>query len=254
MGKYIMARFSSIAASVCGDKHFRKQQPCEDGYVCYPLSSNSQLIMVCDGAGSAKKAVQGVAISLYEIVERAKAIKSWSQEAIYSLFDAAHTAILKEAQVQKVDIKEYSTTLLVAVIDAVNQKVYVAQVGDGTIVFKKDNVIKRLNQDQSAFLDQTDFISNRSWKKNVKYAELSNVSFLALQTDGVDPINTNLSTGLPFKPFYEHIFGWFESKDKENQASLTHKQAMLEQFLDSKALKAKTDDDKTLVLFEIGHK
>ncbi len=217
-------RFNLAAASRRGRSHehegtFRD----DDFFINNDSVSGWTVIIVADGAGSAKNSREGSRIAVEtagnhltntfagEFSSKISGyLSEWdsdqnSQNTIHKEFHylfhkMATIAIQKieeEAQQHGVPVKEYSTTLLVAVVKKEGGNTFLATfwMGDGAIAVygPKSNVRLMGAPDSGEFAGQTRFLdrnalADQGYAKRVRIGRFQNISAVILMTDGVsDP-------------------------------------------------------------------
>lgn len=216
--------FSIAAASRRGRSHehggtFRD----DDFFIFDDQESGWSVMIVADGAGSAKSSREGSRLAVEAagkyLVESLAGefgskisglLATWdsdatSQNAIgtefhyffHKMAGNAIQAIEQEAQAQNAPVKEYSTTLLAAAVkkDGANTFLATFWMGDGAIAtYGPRGTVKLMGTpDGGEFAGQTRFLdrnalSDQGFGKRVRVGRLQNVSSVILMTDGVsDP-------------------------------------------------------------------
>jgi serine/threonine protein phosphatase PrpC len=216
--------FRIAAASRRGRSHehmgsFRE----DDFFIDHNQATGWSVIIVADGAGSAKSSREGSRIAVQtsghllvealagDLGEKVSAsLSNWDKDTavtkeigdrFYSFFhEMAKTAIEKieqRALSQTAPVKDYSTTLLVAAIKKEGERTFLATfwMGDGAIAaYGPSNTVKLMGSpDGGEFAGQTRFldsqaISDASFSKRVSVGYLQNLTSIILMTDGVsDP-------------------------------------------------------------------
>lgn len=216
--------FSIAAASRRGRSHehggsFRD----DDFYISDDSTTGWSVLIVADGAGSAKNSREGsriaVATAGKHLVDSLAGefgakisgyLATWdadatSQNAIgtefhyffHKMAGAAIQAIEQEAQTQNAPVKEYSTTLLATAVkqDGANTFLATFWMGDGAIAaYGPRGTVKLMGTpDGGEFAGQTRFLdrnalADQGFGKRVRVGRLPNVSSVILMTDGVsDP-------------------------------------------------------------------
>jgi len=218
------AGFSIAAASRRGRSHehggsFRD----DDFFISDDPATGWSVLIVADGAGSAKSSREGSRIAVEmagkHLVDNLASelgtkvsglLGTWdsdasSQNAIgtefhyffHKMAGNAIQAIEQEAQAQNAPVKEYSTTLLAAAVkkDGANTFLATFWMGDGAIAaYGPRGTVKLMGTpDGGEFAGQTRFLdrnalADQGFGKRVRVGRLQNVSSVILMTDGVsDP-------------------------------------------------------------------
>jgi serine/threonine protein phosphatase PrpC len=213
------------AGSIRGRSHAHIGSFRDDDFFIYEDDKNNwSIIIVADGAGSAKCSRKGSYIACqtagelirskiessyaeiidkineYDIAENGRKLKEEFYYLLGNAFKYAVESIGVEAQTKNIAIKEYSTTLLASICFQFNNKklfVASAMIGDGAIgiYFKEDNKINILGEpDSGEFAGQTRFLdisilSDGNFWERVNVGIYDNPTALLLMTDGIsDPI------------------------------------------------------------------
>ncbi len=246
-------QWSVVAVSLNGTSHQKRDTPCQDAHYWQAVSSDILIAGVADGAGSVTLSEVG---SLLAVQTAVKAIASkiaklstpdsdegWSDLLIGGLEDAL-AAVRSEADVRQVNMRELSTTLLIAVVTS--GIVAAIQVGDGAIVVanKMGNVIAITAPPIEESLDLATFLTSPN---GIDSAQIclweGQPAQLAMFSDGLQMLALQMPQGVAHTPFFTPLFKFIaETKDLD----LAHQE--LEGFLRSPRVCDRTDDDLTLLL------
>jgi hypothetical protein len=134
-------------------------------------------------------------------------------------------------------------TLLAAIITE-DASVFI-QVGDGTWVIEEDGRYRCATWPvKGEFANQTTFITSPRWAEVIQCEQTwGHLSAVAGFTDGLQDVALQLSTRSAHPPFFDSMFSAVRTAEDERRLE----QALAE-FLNSDAVNARTDDDKSLVL------
>lgn len=216
--------FSIAAASRRGRSHEHGGSFRDDDFFISDDQSNGWSVMiVADGAGSAKYSREGSRIAVEtagkHLVDSLAGefgakisglLGAWDSDAtsqqtigtefhyfFHKMAGNAIQAIEQEAQAQNAPVKEYSTTLLVAAVKKEGTNTFLATfwMGDGAIAaYGPRGTVKLMGTpDGGEFAGQTRFLdrnalADQGFGKRVRVGCLQNVSSVILMTDGVsDP-------------------------------------------------------------------
>ena len=193
----------------------------DDFYIGRSPSSNWDILIVADGAGSASSSRWGSKLAVEaagnylmsilgseEAVSLDQAIKTWTtdqrkvgeevQKLFRSMTTAAIDSVEKEALSKNVSAKDYSTTLLVVITKQYTEGIFIASfwVGDGAIVaYDQQGKVRLMGRpDSGEFAGQTRFLdrsalSPDSFASRVAIGLYPDLLAIILMTDGVsDPI------------------------------------------------------------------
>lgn len=217
------------------------------------------MVAVADGAGSARRSERGS----QRAVEVALKAADWAARALLAnkpdiepadwydlmcwVFGQARRAVVLRARTEHTALRDYATTLTVAV--AAGGWLAAAQIGDGAVVVQdaggKMSAVTRLQKGEYA--NETRFLTERNVLKRLDcWADRCPVKALAVMSDGLVRLALRLPSGEPHPPFFHPLFQFvstLESADPTSQPGQS-----LEAFLASERVCARTDDDKSLVL------
>ena len=236
-----------VAASKRGRSHAHEGKPRDDEFQLYHNDNNGwYIIAVADGAGSAKYSRKGSEVAcktciehckqlLLEpteleksIIELSKAEEGASNRNISTLLytiiggaaHKAHIAILDTAKANDDEVRDYSTTLLLAICKKFDFGWFVASfwVGDGAMcIYDKDRQYIRLlgtpdggeYAGQTRFLTMKEIFTPESLMARLKYSIEDDFSALILMTDGIsDPFfetDLNLNKIEKWNELWENI-------------------------------------------------
>lgn len=249
-----------VAASKRGRSHAHEGKARDDHFQLYHNDENGWYIMaVADGAGSAKFSRKGSAVACETCVEHCKQALSEPtqlEEAIVELSKAeagtsnrtistliyniiggaahkAHRAILETAAANEDQVRDYSTTLLLAICKKFDFGWFVASfwVGDGAMCIydKERQYIKLLGTPdggeyagQTRFLTMKEIFTPESIMSRLKYSIEKDFSALMLMTDGIsDPFfetDANLNRIEKWNDLWENINSEVELTDDNSES------------------------------------
>ena len=246
---YDKVRWKVVSASVVGTSHQKTGLPCQDSNY-YRIVGDFLVAAVADGAGSAKLSQEGSALASQASVDKAcelvgSGVESF-EEVLASAFSAAKSAIESKADSCGNPIRDYATTLIVAV--CMPDRTVVGQIGDGASVamLKDSQEHKLLVQPQRGeYVNETQFITSRGWRDSLRLIEYDEgVEFLTMFTDGLEHLALVSSAGsAPHAPFFNPLLIWTKEQECEDTAS-----KILQSFLKSPRFASRADDDLTLLL------
>ena len=255
-----------VRASVQGTSHSRTGQPCQDSSSVEEDAPDRMLVAaVADGAGSAELSADGSRIAACAATQRAVTLMRLHVQPYYEgvleeiLKEAVHfarKALEGEARRQNKPLREFATTLIIAI--CAPEITGAAQIGDGAMV----TADKRMPQDdehggytlfsapqRGEYANTTNFITSSGWQNSLDVrTRRGGISRLAMFTDGIQSIALNAaSDNTPHAPFFDPLFRWAENQNDEEAAGNN-----LAAFLSSPRVTARADDDLTLLLALLG--
>ncbi|MCB0062994.1 MAG: protein phosphatase 2C domain-containing protein [Caldilineaceae bacterium] len=243
-----------VAASAQGTSHLQNDLPCQDVYGMRVLATGELLVAVADGAGSAAQGGMGAQLAVDHALSavseqldkyRPTSPKAWRLLMTHA-YAGARDALALHARQAGLDIRDYATTLLVAVLHP--EGLACGLIGDAAAVVRSAEGVfySPCPPQRGEYANATNFLV-QSQALAVLDIQLRTdaVQQAAFFTDGLAPLAMNLAYNRPHPPFFEPLFAFLEStSDVESGA------AALTNFLTSDRVNARTDDDKTLVLVQ----
>jgi hypothetical protein len=246
--------WKAIGQSVTGSGHLSGDKICEDA-ICYTvLPSGENEVLICcvsDGAGSAQYAAWAADFATRRCMEVLTATAASgdmvTESSVYALMEDIYKELAAEADTKEVPVNEYSCTLLVAYI-AHNRAVFF-QVGDGAIV-RNDNTgfyTPVWWPDNGEYQNTTSFIVDDPafGKLNILILE-EEINEVALFSDGLQMLALNMEHRNVHQPFFTDLFRFLRLADEPEKIAVLNRK--LAEYLDSKQINERTNDDKTLFL------
>ncbi len=232
-----------VHGSVRGTSHAATDQPCQD--FCAGKHADSTVAAACsDGAGSADLSHLGSKSAVERFMDVATPSESAPERAaIEAWVDAARERVLEEAATQGVVPRRLACTLLVAIVG--DGWATFAQIGDGVIVFNGDAGYElAFWPDNGEYANTTRFLTDDDYRKHLRIEVVTRqVSELAVMTDGLQMLALDFKGARVHDRFFEPLF-----RTVRNNANEEALRTSLLEFMDSKRVNERTDDDKTLLL------
>ena len=237
-----------LGASLTGRAHEQRGLPNQDALAAASRLDGHLLLAVADGAGSAPLSAEGAELACRTAIACLSAVPTPEPEPALRLALAkAATAVHSHARRAGKPARDYACTLLLAV--ASDRFVSGLQLGDGAVVTATAGGLERLTPGwRSTYAGETVFLTSpgAAGLASVASRPAAEVSGIALLTDGLEPVATDLASGRPFGPFFEPLFRFAAgSLDAGLQAGRTRQ---LEALLGSDRIRSRTHDDTTLLL------
>ncbi len=203
---------------------------------------------VADGAGSALEGEQGAqlattaALRALKCAAAACGTPAQAMDLVREAFAVARADIIESSQQQGIEVREFSTTLLVALVTPAFA--CFGQIGDGAIVFGDADGLALAFACEQEMVNVTDFVTDESALDRLRmHCVERRVERLAMMSDGLMPLFVARRDQSPHGPAFVQLFSTLlESAD---DAALPEQ---LRGFLQSEVVNARTDDDKSLVL------
>jgi hypothetical protein len=240
-----------VAAQAVGTSHLKANLPCQDRLACEVLSDGSLIAAIADGAGSAAKAERGAELAVRTVIGHLKlGLAEGRGDVDVLLREAAALArgsIMADADQEGAALRDYASTLLALVLTP--QGGAAMQIGDGVIVVSEgDNEWCWVFWPQRGeYANTTYFLTDENALDQLKIEVLSGrIAGLALLSDGMEPLALHYATKTVHNPFFVGILQ--PLLRAEGCAEITALSASMEEFLSSERVRARTDDDMSLIL------
>lgn len=244
--------FSIAAASRRGRSHEHGGSFRDDDFFISDDQPNGWSVMiVADGAGSAKSSREGSRIAVEtagkQLVDSLAGefgtkisglLGTWDSDAtsqtaiatefhyfFHKMAGNAIQAIEQEAQAQNAPVKEYSTTLLAAAVKKEGANTFLATfwMGDGAIAaYGPRGTVKLMGTpDGGEYAGQTRFLDrnalgDQGFGKRVRVGRLQNVSSVILMTDGVSDPYFETDNGLADPAKWDVLWGEIQPQLNDN--------------------------------------
>lgn len=140
--------------------------------------------------------------------------------------------------------RELSSTLLLAILRG--DTLAVLQLGDGAAVAGNRSGWRRVTRPlRGRHAGETVFVTSRGARElaEVEVCALAADESLALLSDGLEPVATDMTSGEPHAPFFDPL-ATFAGADRPQE----HLEAELEEFLGSERVQSRSSDDLSLIL------
>ena len=260
-----MRRISSrewrvAGASERGAGHERSGAPCQDAHGYEVAEGNYLIAAVADGAGTAPLGDIGADAAVRAAVAASRAALAHARPSfadgdawrrlLGDIVAAARRAVEDEAARRAQEARDLATTLILLV--AGDDGVAAAHVGDGaTVVADADDRLLALTVprhgeyvNEVVFLTAPDALAAAQFSVwHPAEGQGGRLAHVALFSDGLQDVALNLRDNAPYPPFFAPIFR-FVSEEKDASRA----RADLADFLSGPRLRARTDDDVTLVI------
>lgn len=234
-----------VFGSVKGTSHVLSGKPCQD--YCNGTVVGAAVVACCsDGAGSAELSHFGSRSAVDRFMEVAN---GWLAETppdrgtIETWVDAVRDRVLEEAVTQGVPPRQLACTLLGAIVGG-DWAAYV-QIGDGVIVFDGEAGYElAFWPDNGEYANTTRFLTEDDYRQHLRIeVVMRSVSELAILTDGLQMLALDFTMARVHDRFFAPLFRTV--RNGSDEAAL---RTSLLEFMDSKRVNDRTDDDKTLLL------
>jgi len=241
-----------VAASVTGRAHELRGTGNQDAFAAATAADGSLLLAVADGAGSAARSAEGARAATEAAVAcLAAGPPGGPEERLLTAFRQARSAVGRKAVRLGEPVREFASTLLL--VDVSAGSVNALQLGDGAVVIRNGDGVSRLTPPwRSLYAGETVFLTSPGAETQLQLTRrpLDGVDGIALLTDGLEPVATDLQSGAPFPPFFEPLFT-FAAAPATARAGQALRNRELAALLGSERIRNRTHDDTTLLLASV---
>jgi hypothetical protein len=160
-----------------------------------------------------------------------------------AILDSARTSLFNLSEELAVDVRELSCTLLFAIVQ--ENGAFFGQLGDGAWVMTYGSSLFAATWPlRGTYANETTFLTSQNWSSACTFVKfVGPIESVAGFTDGVQGLALHYASRSVFHPFFQPILRVLrESPGADNL------NPALEEFLSSKAVANRTDDDRTLVV------
>jgi hypothetical protein len=231
-----------VFGSVQGTSHVQTGKPCQD-YCAGAVVGTTLVAASADGAGSAELSHLGSKAAVDRFMELATVEAAPTKEQIEAWVDAARERVLEAAAANETTPRQLACTFLGTLVG--DGWAAFAQIGDGVIVFDgPDGYQLAFWPDNGEYANTTRFLSEDDYRRNLRIEIVERqVTELAVLTDGLQMLALDIAGAKVHDRFFSPLFG--AVRNGPDEAAL---QTSLLEFMDSKRVNERTDDDKTLLL------
>jgi hypothetical protein len=245
-----MWRFA--AGQSTGSSHEKLGLSCQDRMHCCVLEREATLIAVlADGAGTAANAHQGAELAVSTVASVTElGVRAGRQDFDQVLREAAAMArqrLLEAATNRSLAVRDLACTLLAVVVSPVAGAAL--QIGDGAIVTGTDGAEWRwvFWPQKGEYANMTVFLTEETALARAQVATLSHdVQDVALFSDGLEPLALHFARRTAYEPFFRTAFAPLHALQTQGGSAALSQS--LSQMLSSPAVRARTDDDASLIL------
>jgi hypothetical protein len=231
-----------VFGSVQGTSHVASGKPCQD--YCVGTVVGTTIVATCaDGAGSAELSHLGSKAAVERFMEVVTLDSTPTREMIESWVDAARDRVLEEATSNEATPRQLACTFLVALVS--DGWAAFAQIGDGVIVFDGPQGYElAFWPDNGEYANTTRFLTEDDYRANLRIDIVErSITELAVLTDGLQMLALDFSQAKVHAPFFAPLFKTLRECPDAEKLKIS-----LSEFMNSKRVNDRTDDDKTLLL------
>jgi hypothetical protein len=256
MNKSANAVFGIAGASVVGESHLKQGKTCED-YHAFLLDSHWAIAVVSDGAGSAPRGLEGATcVATAVLSSLSTVLSSVAKTEIFSAQASLEAAVIdgiEEARQRCTaelrgdeQLNVFNATIVGAIL--LEQGGLLFHIGDGGISVHKRvsdelHTIAFSSPENGEYKEQTFFFAGRQWREHLRFTPFADeVDSVWVMSDGayecIVPCNAARVRAVTEREISQLVFT--RMPEKWNDA--------VSRILSSEQARAKSDDDKTLVI------
>jgi len=240
------------AGQATGSAHERLGKPCQDRHRCQTVEDHRVLIaVVCDGAGTAEFAHIGAEIAVDTLSSVAQlGVRAGRKDLDAVLREAATLArqrLVEAAVNRQVRPRDLACTALAVILTPMSGAAL--QIGDGAIVIAEREQAWRCVfwPQKGEYANSTFFLSDERAVENASVRMLGDdVSEVALFSDGLEQLALHFASRSAHAPFFRSLFAPLRAVTESGESQKLS--GDLNTLLASAPVRARTDDDATLVL------
>lgn len=231
-----------VFGSVQGTSHAQSGLPCQD--YCAGKIDGTTLVAACaDGAGSAELSHLGSKAVVDRFLKVASSEAMPTKEQVEGWVAAARDNLLETAATSGSLPRKFACTFLAALVGE-GWAAFI-QVGDGVIVVDGPEGYNLVFwPDNGEYANSTRFLSEDDYQQHLRVEIVERqISELAILTDGLQMLALDIARKTVHDRFFAPLF-----KSVRNGPDEAALQSSLLEFMGSKRVYERTDDDKTLLL------
>lgn len=241
----------SAGAKAIGASHERASLPCQDSMAYDVIGGTIFHAVVADGAGSASHAKHGSQRVVDTVMETTRFLLSQGEsdlrEILFRAFSAARDSLIQLATELQIELRQLSTTVLAVLVGPHGG--VAMQVGDGVIAVSEEagQWAWVIWPQHGEFINTTSFLTDEDALVKMEEASLGpSVLDICICSDGLESVALNYSQREAHSPFFTALLKELHPlHDADEQAALSKQ---LEQFIVSERIRARSDDDISIVI------
>lgn len=236
----------AVGVSVEGAAHRQRGGGCQDAHAIGE-TPHGLVLAAADGAGSARFGGLGARLAVEAVTGHLAGATAAAPATVAAAIGIARSTLEQAAAADGHAIGDLATTLHIAWL--CGDRVLTGQIGDGAVVVRHGGALRSLDPaPRSEYLNETVFLTSRGWVDDVRIGlhDAADADGVAVLTDGLQLLAFELATDTPHPGFFGPLWRWAADLDASQLDG--EGQDELATFLGSGRVRARTDDDTTLVL------
>ncbi|WBO24314.1 PP2C family serine/threonine-protein phosphatase [Sphingomonas abietis] len=248
-----MASWAWAGASCRGVSHAKAGTRRQDAFSVFAVRDGSTLVaIVSDGAGSSSHGGEGASVICRTFTTSlrshfATVAEMPTDDDLWGWLDTARDRIASSADRLALRLRDFAATVVITVTDG--KDTLVAHVGDGSSVVRSSEAADwRVTSwpAQGQYAATTFFVTDEPEVRMRMVRSDHAIDAVVAFTDGIERLALDFASETPHVPFFAKIIVPLEQSGAVgSDRDLSEKLAA---YLNSDAINARTDDDKTLVL------
>jgi hypothetical protein len=247
-----MSLWRFAAGQSTGSSHEKLGKPCQDRFVCTTEEAHTTLIaVVADGAGTAEHAHVGAEIAVSTVSSVAQlGVRAGRRDYPEILREGATLArqrLVEAATDRKLPPRDLACTLLAVILAPTGGGAL--QIGDGVIVIGDRPLTWRwvFWPQKGEYANTTFFLSDAAALAKAEVQDLSDdIVDVALMSDGLEQLALHFASRKAHDPFFRSVFTPLHAEGADGESARLSQG--LTTLLGSAAVRARTDDDASLVI------
>lgn len=247
-----MTAWRFAAGQATGSAHDKLGKPCQDRFACTTEEANSTLIaVVADGAGTAEHAHLGAQIAVDTVIHIAqlgvRAGRSDYPEILREGATLARQRLIEAATDKQMSPRDLACTLLAVILAPMGGGAL--QIGDGVIVVGDQPLAWRwvFWPQKGEYANTTFFLSDERALQGAEVQALSDdIVDVALMTDGLEQLALHFASRRAHDPFFKSVLTPLHAETGDGESARLSQG--LATMLGSPAVRARTDDDASLII------
>lgn len=240
------------AGQATGSAHEKTGKPCQDRFLCTTVEAHTTLIaVVADGAGTAEHAHVGAEIAVNTVSSiaqlGARAGRRDYPEILREGATLARQRLVETAADRNLPPRDLACTLLAVILAPTGGGAL--QIGDGVIVVGDQPLTWRwvFWPQKGEYANTTFFLSDEAALAKAEVQALSDdVVDVALMSDGLEQLAVQFASRKAHDPFFKSVLTPLHAETAEGESARLSQG--LATMLASAAVRARTDDDASLVI------